>query len=68
MFPDPGVHIIRHRLIISILIDVSLIQHRIEHHLSALFVVLRIGDGIICGRVLGDSGDYGGLDERQITD
>ena len=52
--PDPFIDIIRYRLIISFPVDISLREHRVQHHLTPFRIVLRISDGIVGGRILGN--------------
>ena len=50
---DPGIYIIRHGFVG--LLDVPLIQHVFQNLVPALLVVLRIGDRIVFGRILGNA-------------
>ena len=55
---NPGVDIVRQRLLVLILGDVALLQHMIQHIPSPGGIFFRIGDGIIGGGILGDSRDH----------
>ena len=65
---DPFVYIlcIGQGLIILLLADHLLVQHFVQDHLTARLVLLRVGDRVILGRVLGNGGKDRAFGKAQV--
>ncbi len=63
---DPGVDIVRHRLIVLGLGNVPLLQHGNKHTLPPFRIFIRMGDRIVAARVLGNSGYDGALRQGKL--
>ena len=63
---NSGVNVVRHRLIVGFLGNVALFQHVVQNGLTPHCIFLRMGDGVIAGGVLGDTGQHRALGEIQL--
>ena len=60
------VDVVVYGLVILILIDISLIQHFVQHSLPTGSIFLRMADGIVTGGILGNGSDDSALRQCQI--
>ena len=65
---DTGVDIICHGLIIFGLSDITLLQHIVQYLFATLGIIVRVGDRVELGRILGDTGNNGTFRKCQSVD
>ena len=68
VLPDPGIHIIRHGILIFFLRDIALLQHILKHQGTPVRIILRVADGIISTGTFGDGRQHRRLRQGQFTD
>ncbi len=58
---DPVIHIVCQSLFLLVCGDIALILHVLKDDFALFGVVLRMSDRVIVSRLLGNSGEYGGI-------
>ena len=65
---NAAVDVIRHGFIVLVLCDELVLEHLVQDLFTAGSVFLRIDNGVVTGRILGDAGNDGVLGQVQVTD
>ncbi len=65
---DTGVYVVSYGFVILLLCDVSLLFHVTQHFFAPFCIFIGVGDGIVFGRILGDTCDHGTFRQVQVAD